>query len=208
MLIYVWKQRYVNKDKFRNWAMRIFRYILRKKYFAHLHLSSMYNKFMLNKKQYKIMPQANIIHGYSQISLVVETQIISCACKIHAMSLNSFDSSCLSIMNVYVSDPLTTTQVYEGQSWLHAHEKVWNLGLTPLFKPSSCMFMHVLGYEHAWTGHEVTMIMDITSMRYEHKFPNSLVLYIEHEHTPEPWYFCPITFADNNVARFWSMLKR
>ena len=36
-----------------------------------------------------------IIHCYSQISLLVAMQIMPCSCKIHAMSMNYFVSSCL-----------------------------------------------------------------------------------------------------------------
>ena len=34
--------------------------------------------------------QAKIVHGYSQISLLVAMQIMPCLCKIYAMSMNSF----------------------------------------------------------------------------------------------------------------------
>ena len=66
--------------------------------------------------------ETKIVHGYSQISLLVATQIISCSCKIHAMSVNSFVSSCPWTVNVHTFDPLRLVSTME---FFHVYH-FWN----------------------------------------------------------------------------------
>ena len=85
--------------------------------------------------------QVKIVHGYSQISLLVAMQIMPCSCKIHAMSMS--DCSCFWSVNngLCAWSKGMTSCTWEKDSC------AWNIGLKPLFTPSSC-------HEHAWTGHE------------------------------------------------------
>ena len=75
------------------------------------------------KRKGKEGTQAKIVHGYSQISLLVAMQIMPCSCKIHAMNMNSFVSSCPWTVIVHAFDPLTMAYMHEVKAWLHEHEK-------------------------------------------------------------------------------------
>ena len=58
-----------------------------------------------------------IVHVYSQILLLVATQFMPCSCKIHAMSMSSFVSSCPWTVNVHAFNPLTMACVH--MKWGH-----------------------------------------------------------------------------------------
>ena len=135
--------------------------------------------------------QAKIVHGYSQISLLAATQIMPCSCTIHAMSMNSFVSSCPWTVNVHV-DPLTMVNVHEIKAHDFMSTEIWFMRMKFRLTP---LFMHVHGHGNAWTGHEQGMNwawsycdMGIKSMKYEQKFPNFMgvarenLLYFKYEH--------------------------
>ena len=102
----------------------------------------------------QIGSQAKIVHGYSQISLLVAMQIMPCSCKIHAMNMHFFVSSCPWTVIVHAFDPYNNdlcawSKGMTSCAWEY-DSCAWNIGLKPLFIPSSC-------HEHAWTGHEQGM---------------------------------------------------
>ena len=96
------------------------------------------------------LSQAKIVHGYSQISLVVTMQIMPCSCKIHTMSMNSFVISCPWTVNVHAFDPLTIERFSRagprgrGREWatLGVHPLSWLLSNNWLEKVPFLSLLH------------------------------------------------------------------